>query len=154
MLYLLCRLVAFHHLAFLVDEELGEVPLDVGFLLIVRVGLRKHLLQDGIDGMRLVPAGEAFLLLEELIEGRGIVAVDLYLLELWELRAIGELAKLMDAIIRAWGLLGKLVAREVENLKALGMILLVKFLKLFILWRESAFSGGVDDKQHFISILP
>lgn len=64
--------------------------------------------------MRLVPAGEAFLLLEELIERRGIVAVDLYLLELWELRAIGELAKLMDALIRAWGLLGKLVAREVR----------------------------------------
>ena len=125
---LLRWLVTLDDLPFLVDEELGEVPLDVRLLLIVGISLGEHLVKDGIDRMSLIPTGEAFLLLEELIERVGIVAVDLYLLELRKLRAIGELAKLMDALVCARCLLAKLVAGEVEDLKALSMVTLVELL--------------------------
>ena len=69
--------------------------------------------------MGLIPTGEAFLLLEEFIEGLGVVAVDLNLLELREIGAIVELAELMDAFVGAGRLLSELVAGEVEDFEAL-----------------------------------
>ena len=39
MLDLLCGLETGYHLSLLIDEELGEVPFDIGFLLVVGVSL-------------------------------------------------------------------------------------------------------------------
>ncbi len=58
-------LVACNYFAFLVDEELGEVPLDVGLLVEVRIHLAHHLVEFATDGMVEVEAFKAFLLLEE-----------------------------------------------------------------------------------------
>ena len=142
-----------NHLTFLVDEEFGEVPLDVGLLLIVRVCLREHIVEDVGDGVLHIPAGKTLLLLQELVEGVGIVAVDLDLLEARELRAEVKLTELMDALVCARGLLAELVAGEVENLKALGVILLVELLQLVVLRRKSALCCCIDNQQHFIGVL-
>ena len=104
-----------YHLSALVDEELREVPLDVGTLLVVGVGLRQHVVEDVCDGVLHVPTGKALLLLEELEERVGIVAVHLHLLEAGEVGAEGELAEFVDALVGAGCLLTELVAGEVEN---------------------------------------
>ena len=103
--------------------------------------------------MCLVPTGEALLCLEELIERVSVVAVDLDLLELWELGAVGELAERVDALVGARCLLAKLIAGEVENLEALGMVFLIEFLQFLILRGETAFGGCVDDEQYLVGIL-
>ena len=59
----------------------------------------------------------------------------------------------MDRLVGAGCLCAKLVAGEVEHFETLGMILLIEFLQLFILWSEATFGGGVDDEQHFVGIL-
>ena len=64
-LNLLSRFEAGHHLTFFVDEELREVPLDVGLLLVVGIGLGEHLVEDGGYGVSLVPTSKAFLLRAE-----------------------------------------------------------------------------------------
>ena len=43
---LLCGLEAGHYLSLLVDEELGEVPFDVGLLLIFGISLAEHIRKD------------------------------------------------------------------------------------------------------------
>ena len=101
MLYFLCRLEAGNNLAFLVDQEFGEVPLDVRLLLVVWVSLRQHILQDVGDGVLHVPAGKALLLLQELEQRVGIVAVDLYLLEAGKLCTEVQLAELVYALVSA-----------------------------------------------------
>ena len=100
-----------------------------------------------------IPAGEAFLLLQELVQGICILAVDLDLLEAGELGAEVHLAELMDAFIGARSLLSELVAGEVENLETLAVVLLVKGLQLVVLWGEAALGGCVDNQQHFVGIL-
>ena len=132
-------LEAGYHLALLVDEELGEVPLDVGLLLVVGVCLAEHVVQNSCQVVLGIPAGEAFLLLQELVQGICILAVDLDLLETRELGAEVQLAELMDAFIGARSLLSELVAGEVENLEALAVILLVKGLQLVVLWGSLPF---------------
>ena len=39
------------NLTFLVDQELGEVPLDVGAFLIVRISLAQHLVEHWVERM-------------------------------------------------------------------------------------------------------
>ena len=96
--------------------------------------------------MGYVPAGKALLLLQELEEGVCIVAIHLDLLEAGELSAEVELAELMDALVGTWGLLTDLVAGEVENLKALGVIFLIKLLQFVVLRGEAALCGCVDNE--------
>ena len=147
------RLEASHNLSLLVDEELGEVPLDVWAFLVVRVSLAEHLVEHRVERMALVPAGEALAFLQELEERSGVVAVYLDLLVALELSAVCELAELMDAFISAWSLLSKLVAWEIQNLEALGVIFLVELFELLVLRSEATLGGGVDDEQYFVSIL-
>ena len=103
------------------------------------------------DGVFHVPAGEALLLLEEEKEGIGIVAIDLDLLEAGELGTEIQLAELMDALVCARGLLSELVAGEVENLEALGMVLLVEFAVLTISNTSLAYSFR-DTSLPFLSL--
>ena len=110
-------------------------------------------MESRVDGVALIPSGKAALLLEELEEGLGIVAVDLHLLEARELRAVGQLAEVVDALVRTRGLLAKLVSGEVKDLEALLMVLLVELLQLLILRSETTARGRIDDKQDLVGIL-
>ena len=148
---LLSRLEACHYLTLLVDQELGEVPLDLCALLVIGISLRQHLVENGIERMGLIPASEALLALEELIQRIGIVAIHLQLLEAGEVGAIVELAELMDRLVCAGSLLAKLIAREIQDLKALCVICLIKFLQLCIGGSETAFRCSVDNEQHLVA---
>ena len=97
-LYLLCRLEACHHLAFLVDEEFREIPLYVRLLLVLRVCLAEHLVENRRYGVRHVPACEALLFLEELVQRLGVIPVHLYFLEARELCAVCHLAEAVDVL--------------------------------------------------------
>ena len=90
-----------------------------------------------------IPAGETFLLLEELEERIGIVAIHLHFLEAGEFSAEIELAEFMDTLVGARSLLTELIAWEVENFKPLGMILLVEGLEFVILWRKATLSSRI-----------
>ena len=152
-LNVLCGLETGYHLSLLVDEELGEVPLDGGFLLIVGILFRQHLFENRRKLMIHVPSGEAFLLLQELEEGVGIVAVYLDFLEAWELSAEVQFTELVDALVGTRGLLSELVAWEVEDLEALSMVLLVERLQLIILRGESTLGCCIDKQKHLIGVL-
>ena len=147
------RLEAGHHLTLLVDKELGEVPLDVGFLLVVGICLREHVVEDGGNLMAHIPTSKTFLLLQELVEGIGIITVYLDLLEAGELCAEVQLTELMDALVSAGSLLSELVAGEVENLEALAVILLIEFLQLVVLWGESTLGCCIDNQQHLVGVF-
>ena len=116
---LLSWLEAGNHLSLLVDEEFGEVPLDVGLLLVVGISFGKHVIEDVGNGVLHIPSSKAFLLLKELKQGVGIFAVHLYLLEAWEFGAKVQFAEFVNAFVGAWCLLAKLVTGEVEDGKAL-----------------------------------
>ena len=93
--------------------------------------------------MALVPPGKAFLVFEKLIQGVCVFAVDLDLLESRKLRAVIELAKLVNRLVGTGSLLSELIAGEVENLKTLGVIFLVCILQLGVSGSEPALGGCV-----------
>lgn len=147
------RFESSHYHSALVDEELCEVPLYVGCLLIVGRILGEHLLEHRSELVCRVEACERLLLLEELEEVVGVVAVHLHLLEARELGVVRELAELVYRLVGTGGLCAELVAREVEHLESLRMILLVELLQLLVLRCEAALYGCVYDEQHFVGIL-
>jgi len=100
-----------------------------------------------------IPACKAFLFLEHLEEGFGIVTVNLHLLETRELGAKVELAELMDALVGAGCLLSELVTWEVEDFETVSMIFLIELLKFVVLRGETTLCGGIHDEQHFIGVL-
>ena len=53
------RLEASYNLTLLVNEELGEVPLDIGTLLVVRISLAQHLVENRVERVALVPTSKA-----------------------------------------------------------------------------------------------
>ena len=93
------RFEASHHLTLLVNEELGEVPLDVCAFLVVRISLREHLVENRVERMSLVPACEAFAFLEEFEERSGIITIYLDLFVALKFCAVCKFAELMDAFI-------------------------------------------------------
>ena len=127
-LNLFCGLETGDDLSLFVDEELGEVPLDVWLLLVVGVCLSQHIVEDVSDGVLHIPSCKTFLILQELIERIGIIAINLDFLKTGELRTEVQLTELMDTVIGARSLLSELVTGKVENLEALSMIFLVKLL--------------------------
>jgi hypothetical protein len=86
-------------------------------------------------------------------ERLGIFAINLYLLETGEFSAEVQFAELVDALVSAGSLLAELVAREVENLETLSVILLVQGFQFVVLRSETALGGGVDDEQYLVGIL-
>ena len=105
------------------------------------------------NGVLHIPAGKAFLLLEEQEQRIGISAIDLYLLETGEFRTEVQLAELMDRLVGAGSLLAKLVAGEIENLETLAVIVFIKFFQLVVLGRETALGSCIDNQQHLVGIL-
>ena len=79
--------------------------------------------------------------------------VYLNLVKLGELYMIVGGAELLNLGNCAGCLLTELVAREIQNLKSLLIILLVNLLQVLVLRRESATGGGVYNQQH-LSFVP
>ena len=151
--YLFGRLVAFDHLPFLVDEELGEVPFDFGRLLVIGISLGKHLVENGGKFMTFIPTGKSFLFFEEFIERGGMFAVYFNLLKSWEIRPLGELAEFVNCLVGTRCLLTELVAGEIKNFEALGVVFLISVFQLGIGGGESTFGCCVNNEEHFVGIL-
>ena len=147
------RLEAGYNLTLLVNEELGEVPLDIGTLLVVRISLAQHLVENRVERVALVPTSKALTFFQKFEERGSIVSVYLDLLVALELCAVCKLAELMNAFICTRGLLTKLVARKIKYFETLRMIGLIKFLQFLILRGETTLCSGVNDEQHFVGIL-
>src|SRR5208337_4083657 len=75
------------------------------------------------------------------------VSVDLNFREQREVDGVIGLAKCFDFFVVAGFLVSELVAGKAENFESAIMILRVKLLQPFVLRRESALAGGVDDEQ-------
>src|SRR5665213_2497644 len=117
--------IALQHAALAVDQALGEVPLD-----------------------GLAAEEPRLLRLEELIQRRRGVAVDVDLREHRETHVIREVAELRDLGIRARLLLAELIARKAQYVEAARVELLLQRLEAGVLRREAALAGDVDDQQH------
>ena len=95
--------------------------------------------------MALIPAGKAFLFLEELKQRFGIFAVHLDLLEARERCVVVQFTELMNAFIGAWSLLSELVTGEIKHFEALSMIGFVELFQLFILRGEATLRSSIHD---------
>ena len=120
----ICGTEAVNDLAVAVNEEFGEVPLD------------------------LAAQQTALLFFEVGIEGRFVIAVDLYLGELPERNVVFQLAEADDLFIGPGSLIAELVAGEVEYLEPLVLVVLIELFEPLILGREAAARSGIDDEQH------
>ena len=151
--HLVGGLVTLYHTTIATNEEFGEVPLNVGILIVVGIALTQHVVEQLAQIVVEVETAEWFLRLEIGVKGMLACSVYLDLIELWELNAEVGRAELLDFLNGARGLLAKLVAGEVENLQALGLVLLVQLFELFVLRGESATGGGVYNQQHLAFVL-
>lgn len=68
-------------------------------------------------------------------------------------RIIVELAEALDLVVSAFLLTSELVAREAEDHQALLLVLLVQFLKAFVLRSEAARRGGIHDENDLAAEL-
>ena len=135
-----------------VNEELGEVPPDVGFVAVLFVVRIRELLQT----LGFQPLTEPLkgLFGRELGEQRvGRVAVDVDLFELREFGAELQGAELVNLIVGFGRLAGELVAGEVENREALVLVGGVDALEVFVLRGEAAAGGGVDDEDDLALVV-
>jgi len=121
--------VPLHGLALLVDNELGEVPLDE------------------------VSEGAALLVLQELPQWAGVVAVHVHLLEQVEVGVL-LLGEAYD-VVGAAGLLAiELVAGEGQDAQAAVAVLLVELDELLVVGGgQPAKRGDVDDQQDIALVL-
>ena len=122
-----------HHAPIPADQELLKVPLDP-----------------------LEPEQARLLRLHPLVDGLGLVAVDVGLAEDGEADAVVELAKLLDLVVGARVLAVELVAGEAKHdelVRVLGGDSLVEFFEALELGREAAFGGGVDNEDHLAGEL-
>ena len=118
------RLKAGDNLTFTIDQEFGEIPLDIGLvpkLLIVHLGK----FGKGGDLQSLAETFKRFFTRQIHIERIGIVSVDVDLLELREFRSEFHGAEFVDFLLASRRLVGKLIAGEVQNFQSLFLHLLV-----------------------------
>lgn len=118
------RGVSVDNVAMLVDEELLKVPLDAS-----------EAQQTGL------------LLLEVDVDGIGVVAVDIDLLEHREGDAVVELAEGRNVVGRTGLLAAKLVAGEADDGESLVLVLLVQLLETLVLGSEATLGGDVHDEH-------
>ena len=103
-----------------IDQEFGEVPFDIG-------------------------ACESVLLLglQESVQRRFVIPVDIYLRELSECDIVSRPAELMDVVVAAGCLRCELVAGEVEYLETPVLVFSIDSLQPFVLGCETAAGGGI-----------
>ena len=146
------RLEARDQVALAVDEELGEVPADVGLVAeLLAIGCGELLQGQVLDA--LTKASKRLLGCQVGKEGDSRVTVDVNLLELGELGAELERAELRDLIVGLGCLVGELVAGEVKNLEALLAMSGVDSLEVLVLRRKAAPGRGVHDEQNLARVL-
>lgn len=144
-------LVSGNDFAVAVNEEFGEIPADVGCL-VVGIGLAHDAVQLA-HGVRLVEAIKAVLTFQPCVERNLVLAVHFHLLVLGELGAVVLLAELHRLGIRFGRLAAELVAGEVEYIEAQIGVLFIQALKVGILRRESALAGCVHHQNDLSAIL-
>jgi hypothetical protein len=116
----------FNDSALAVDQELLEVPGDVG------------------------PAGLAA---QPLVELAGPVAVDLDLVKERERDVVRAGREFEDLGIRSRLLTGELVAWKAEDAEALVLEVLMKRTQTCVLRGEASSAGDVDDQQHLAAVV-
>src|ERR1022692_912129 len=115
--------------AFLVHQELREVPLDA------------------------IAQQATLFALQKLEDRMRVVAVDLDLREQRKVHAVIDLAEGLDLVIGPGLLMAELVARKAEHLQAAVLVLGIKRLQALVLRREPALAGGVDDQQDLALVI-
>src|ERR1019366_1128405 len=120
---------ALHDSSLSVHQELGEVPLDA------------------------IAQQAALFALQELEDWMRVVAIDLDLREQREVHAVIELTEGLDLVIGARLLMAELIAGKAKHLQAAVFVLGVKRLQAFVLRREPALAGGVDDQQDLALVI-
>ncbi len=110
-------------LAILGNEELGEVPKDIALFLYALADTLEHKMSGfGFDALVFLGGRLRFEVLKDRI---GIGAVDVGFSHQRERHTVVETAELLDLLVAARFLVGKLVAGETKDNKALVFIFLV-----------------------------
>ena len=151
--HLVGGLIAFQHSSVARDEELGEVPFDVGLLVVFGILPAQHAVHHLAALVVEVESRESLLRLQEGVERVLVGSVHLDFVELWELDVKVGGAEFVNLLDASGGLCAELVAGEVENLEALGAIFLVERLQFLVLGCEAATGGGVDNEQHLALVV-
>ena len=140
-------LKASQHLPLAVHQELGEVPLDIGLVaegFVVHIG---ELAKRGIL-QALAEAFKGFFRGKVHEERVSIVTIHVNLGKLREFGTKLQGAEFMNLVLRAGGLIGKLVAGEIQDLQALILHFFVHGLQGLIMRGKSAASGSVHNQEN------
>lgn len=113
-----------------VHKELGEIPFDA---------FRS---KDSASG--------AF---QKLVQRMGARAVDINLGEEWESHLVARLAKVLDVRLGSRFLAPELIAWKSKDLKSSALVFPVELLQSFVLGREAAAAGHVNDKQDLTAVI-
>jgi hypothetical protein len=119
-----------NHLARTIDQELGEIPRDIGFTVVV-----------GLGGF------------QELVQIASAIAVDLDLGEHGEADIILRLRKFKHFGVAARFLASELIARKRQHGKSLILVIFMKGTQTCVLRGESSATGNVDDQAQIVLIL-
>ena len=146
------RLEAGYDAAFPVNEELGEVPLDVRNGGVVGVLPGEHPVHE-LARVTVSESSERFLGVQPLEDLIGIFAVHVGLGHQREGDAVIQAAEFLNFLIRAGLLVTELVTGEADDHEALVTVLLIKGFQPVILRGETAFGGGVDNQENLSLVL-
>lgn len=113
----------------MVDEELGEVPLDTA------------------------TPWPPFFTLEVSEESMGIRTVDIELRKKWESHSEVDLTDLLDGLVCLGFLTEELVAGESQYHEVIVRIGIPEGFELLELWSESTLGGSIDDEEDFSSVF-
>ena len=93
------------------------------------------------------------MLLQELVERMGLLAIDLDLGEHRKADAVGQRTEFPDLRLVAWFLMTELVAGEAKDREAACRVFLLQRLESLVLRRESALARHVDDQQRAATVI-
>ena len=141
-----------HDIAFAVDDEFREIPLDVRLLVPFGILLGEFLFQQVLERV-FVESLKALLGFQVVIQRQGVLAVDVRLLHLLVGRLVVQGAERVDFLIRSRCLPAELVARDVQNLKALVVVVIVPLGQFGILRRESATGRRVHNQDNLSLVV-
>ena len=146
------RLEACDHVAIPVNDELGEVPLDIRLFGPVWIGFGEHLFQKRLV-LVLTEPFKALLGLQIGVERQLVLTVHFRFLHLREGGVEVHGAELMDLLVRAGSLPAELVAGNVQNLQAFVVVIAVQLFNGGILRREAAARGRVDHQDDLAPVV-
>ena len=72
---------------------------------------------------------------------------------MWKFGAEIHATKLGNLLVGAWGLILKLVARDVDNLEPFSSHVAVHLFELLVLWCKTTFGSGIDNKQYLALVF-